>query len=110
MNEHTEVQIIKHNGQPAFAVIPYEEYLRLTSRPADEHTYIPHDVVGMHIAGDSMVKAWRKYLNITQAVLAEKMNLSQPAIAQIERSEDPHSNTLLKVAKAMGIDPELLKY
>ena len=76
----------------------------------NEHTYIPHDVVGMHIAGDSMVKAWRKHLNITQAVLAEKMNLSQPAITQIERSEDPHSNTLLKVAKAMGIDPELLKY
>ena len=110
MNEHTEVQIIEHNGRPTFAVIPYEEYLRLTSRSVDEHTYIPHDVVGMHIAGDSMVKAWRKYLNMTQAALAEKMNLSQPAIAQIERSEDPHSNTLLKIAKAMGINPDLLKY
>ena len=28
MNTHTNIQIIEHNGKPAFAVLPYEEYLK----------------------------------------------------------------------------------
>ena len=36
MGTLTEVQIIKKDGKPAFAVIPYEEYLRLLPEEVDD--------------------------------------------------------------------------
>ena len=40
MSGHTNVQIIEQNGKPAFAVIPYDEYLKLVP----EEETIPHEV------------------------------------------------------------------
>ena len=42
MGTLTNVQIIKKDGKPAFAVIPYEDYLSL---PKDENATVPHEVV-----------------------------------------------------------------
>ena len=58
MGALTDVQIIKKDGKPAFAVIPYEEYLNLL--PTHEDTAVPHEVVGLIIKkGMNLVKAWR---------------------------------------------------
>ncbi|QIX57322.1 helix-turn-helix domain-containing protein [Piscirickettsia salmonis] len=34
------------------------------------------------------MKAWRKYKGITQAELAEKLKLTQPALSQIEKKTE----------------------
>ena len=65
MGTLTDVQIIKEDGKPAFAVIPYEEYLRLL--PQDDDVIVPHEVVGLIIKkGMNLVKAWRTHLGLTQ--------------------------------------------
>ena len=60
MSALTNVQFIEQNGKPAFAVISYEEYLKLLP---SEGVTIPHEVVGLvgakinpgHIAGVGVI-------------------------------------------------------
>lgn len=108
MNTHTNIQIIEHNGKPAFAVIPYDDYLKLL--PAEKVT-IPHEVVGLVIKrGMNLVKAWRIYLGMKQSEVAEKAQISQAALSQMERSENKlRTATLKKLAHALGISEEQLR-
>ncbi len=109
MNVHTDVQIIRQGGKPAFAVVPYDKWLELTGSE-DENIYIPHEVVGYQLKEDlSLIAAWRKHLKITQKELAAKTGMTQPAIAQIEKTDSkPQEKTLEKIALAMGLDVEQL--
>ena len=108
MSTLTNVQFIEQGGKPVFAIIPYEEYLKLL--PPEEVT-IPHEVVGLVIKkGMNLVKAWRTYLGMTQAEVAKKAGLSQAALSQMEKRENKLRNaTLKKLAEAMGISIEQLK-
>ena len=108
MSRRTSIQIIKQNGKPAFAVIPYEEYLKLL--PPEEVT-IPHEVVGLVIKkGMNLVKAWRTYLCMTQVEVARRAGISQAALSQMEKTENRlRTATLEKLAKAMGLAVEQLK-
>ena len=101
------VQIIKEKGKPAFAVIPYLDFVKIKrqiEKPA-EKTLIPHEVVKMNmIDGMSMVKAWRTYLKMTQAELALKAGITQAALSQIEKADSkPHKATLERIAAAMKL-------
>ena len=109
MNVHTNnVQVIHQGGKPAFAVIPYDDFLKLTEQSSDE-AIIPHEVVGILLEKDcNLVKAWRKFLGMSQNELAQKAGISQPALSQIERSKNLRSATLKKLADAMNINPEQL--
>ena len=108
MNAHTDIQIIRQGGKPAFAVVPYDKWLELTGSDDDDNVYIPHEVVGYQLKqGLSLIAAWRKYLKITQKELAAKTGMSQPAIAQIEKIDSKtQRKTLEKIALAMNIDVE----
>jgi DNA-binding XRE family transcriptional regulator len=110
MNAHTEIQIIKQNGKPAFAVVPYDKWLELTGE--EEGVYIPHEVVGYQLKqGLSLIAAWRRHLKITQEELANKTGMSQPAIAQIEKgASKTKRKTLEKIALAMGLDVEQITH
>jgi DNA-binding XRE family transcriptional regulator len=111
MNVHTEPQIITHNGEPAFAVIPWTEYKELISRdePNESEVWFPNEVVKANVRGDSLVKAWREYLGLTQAELAVKAEMKQPALARLEKGGSvPRTTTLAKLADAMGLDVEQL--
>ena len=109
MNVHTNnVQVIRQSGKPAFAVIPYDDYLKLISQKGEEAT-IPHEVVGMLVEKEwNLVKAWRKHLGMSQKVLAKKAGISQPALSQMERSDNLRDGTLEKLALGMGLNPEQL--
>ncbi|EGQ8054294.1 TPA: helix-turn-helix domain-containing protein [Vibrio parahaemolyticus] len=112
MKTHTDnVQIIKQGGAPAFAVLPYDEYLELIGGD-DENVYIPHEVAEMVLGDDvSLITAWRKYLKMSQTELANKMGITQGAVAQMEKADSkPHQRTLKNAAKAMGILPEQLSF
>jgi DNA-binding XRE family transcriptional regulator len=108
MSTHISAQIIEQNGKPAFAVIPYDEYLKLF--PAEEAS-IPHEVVGLVVKKDlNLVKAWRIYLGLTQAEVAKKAKISQAALSQMEKSGTKlRRGTLAKLAAAMGLSEEQLR-
>jgi DNA-binding XRE family transcriptional regulator len=108
MKTPTNIQYIEQNGKPVFAVIPYDEYIKLL--PSKEVT-IPHEVVGLVIKkGMNLVKAWRTYLGITQSEIAKKAGITQAALSQMENTENTlRTATLEKLAKAMGLSVDQLK-
>ena len=107
MSTLTEVQFIEKDGEPAFAVIPYDLFMKLLP----EETTIPHEVVGLVIKKDiNLAKAWRIHLGLTQAEVAKRAKISQAALSQMEKNENSlRSSTLKKLANAMGISVEQLR-
>jgi len=104
----TNIQYIEQNGKPVYAVIPYDEYIKLL--PPEDVT-IPHEVVKLVIKkGMNLVKAWRTYLGITQSEIAKKTGITQAALSQMEHTENTlRTATLEKLAKAMGLSVDQLK-
>lgn len=108
MNARIEFQTIKGpDGQPAFAVVPYADFVRLYAR---EEGLIPHEVVGATVDGVSPIKAWREYLGLTQAEVAARLDITQAAFAQLECSARPRKTTLRRVAAALGLAFEQLDF
>jgi len=113
MNTPTSHQILNHNGKPAYAVIPYAEYLHLmehTGARPDEEVTLPHEVVKMSILGGmSLIRAWREHLGLTQEEVAKRMGITQPAYAKIESGKtQPRIATCKRLAEAMGVEWEQL--
>ncbi len=112
MAEHTNPQIITHNGEPAYAVIPWDEYQHLIRNqigPDESDVWFPHEVVGANINGDSLIKAWREHKGLTQAELAARAGIKQPTLARMEKPDaNPRKATLKKLAQAMGLVVEQL--
>ena len=57
----------------------------------------------------SPIQAWREYLNLRQAEVAEKMGIPQAAYSQMEAAKKNRKATLQKIAEAMNIDYLQLK-
>ena len=74
----SEHQIIRAEGVPVAVVVPYDDYLRMTAKD-DDNVTLPNEVVGLILAGKTTVRAWREYLGLTQAVIAESMGITQSA-------------------------------
>ena len=112
MSKHIDYQVIEQEGTPAFAVVPWDEFKKLLDdfdqEPADK-ARIPHEVVKLHIVDElPLIKAWRKYLKLSQGEMAQRLDVSQPAYSQIENG-DPLTHrraTLEKVAEALGVEFE----
>lgn len=112
MSVHIDPQIIKLNGKPAFAVIPWNEYQKLLNNQIESNesdVWFPNEVVKANARGDSLIKAWREYLNLTQAELASKAGMKQSALARLEtNTTNPRKSTLLKLAEALGVTVDQL--
>ena len=94
-------------------MIPFSEYLTASphesSAPWVPDEGIPHEVIRMTIGGAmTLPRAWREYLGLTQEVVAKRRGVSQSALAQMENTKRPRRVTLVKLAKALGIQPEQL--
>ena len=113
MNTPTDHQILTYNGKPAFAIVPYPEYLRLLKgvegRP-DEEVTLPHEVVKMSaLGGMSLIRAWREHLGMTQEEVSKRMGITQPAYAKLESGKaQPRITTCKRLAAAMGVEWEQL--
>ena len=108
MNTHIEFQTIKgENGEPAFVVVPYADFLKLYTQ---KEGLIPHDVVSATVDGTTPMKAWREYLRLTQAEVAARLDITQAAFAQLETSVNPRKSTLRRVAGALGLALEQLDF
>jgi len=110
MNARTDYQVIVGaDGKPAFVVIPYEQFRALQGQLKDDA--VPNDVVNLAFdRGISSIAAWREHLGLTQTEVASRLGISQAAYAQTERAKRPRNTTLLRVADALGIDPEQLRW
>jgi DNA-binding XRE family transcriptional regulator len=114
------VQIIKRDGQPEWAVIPYETYQRLAEdaemlqdiRDYDEarraieegEELVPSQVVDAILEGESPIRVWRKHRGLTQQQLAEAAGISVPYLSQIESSERKGSTDVLAaIARALDL-------
>ena len=115
-----EVQIIARDGNPEYAVIPYEEYLRLsdaTEMVADVAAYdramkdmegkewVPGEIVDRLIDGEHPVKVWREHRKMTQGDLAAKVGKSSAYLSQIETwNRDGTIKLYGNLARALKVD------
>ncbi len=111
MNIPTNLRTIPDaSGAPAFVVVPIRAYAALLTkaRGTARRRTIPHEVVSLMVDGFSAARAWREFRGLTQAAVARRMRISQPALAQIEASARPRRATRVSLAKALGINVEQL--
>jgi DNA-binding XRE family transcriptional regulator len=110
MNARTEFQVIVGtDGKPAFVVVPYDQFRRM--RGALAHGAVPDDVVHLAFdAGVTPMAAWREHFGLTQTAVAARIGVTQAAYAQMERVKQPRRATLEKVAAALGLDVEQLRW
>ena len=113
------VQLIERNGQPEWAIQPYEDYLRLVEQAemlediqdydriksaveSGDEEILPAQVVYALADGENPVKVWRGYRKLTQEQLAETARISVPYLSQLETGKRKASTKVL-VAIAGGL-------
>lgn len=115
------VQIIKENGAPAYAVIPYNDYLQLLEeiedardiRDADEararidrgeDEAVPAHVVWELVNSERPLRVWREYRGLTLQALADQVGISKSYLSQIESgSRSGSANVLKRIAAALNL-------
>ncbi len=115
------VQIIEKNGQPEWAVLPYEEYQRLVEetemlqdiRDYDEvklaitsgtEELIPSEVTYALLDGENSIRVWREYRGLTQQQVAAEAGISKPYLSQLESGQRKGTTDVLTaVAKALNV-------
>lgn len=104
MSAPTKHQIISDkNGNPIFAIVPYDEYVKFLNFKED--LTIPNDVVErMVMDGKSIIRAWREHLKLSQKEMAGRIGITQAAYSQMENSPNTlRKDTIEKIAQAMNI-------
>lgn len=119
-------QIIRKDGKPEYAVVPYADYQKLLADSemlADVMAYdaakkalaegaeelIPAVVADRLLDGDNPLRVWREFRGLNSAQLAAACGVSAAAISQLETGKRQPSVALLKkLAAALRIDLEQL--
>lgn len=92
-------------------VIPFADYQALKLNEPKSETTIPNHVVNLALDKEiSAARAWREYLGLTQAEVAERRNVTQGAYAQLEAKKTLRKSTREKIAAALGILGEQLDF
>ncbi len=110
-------------GKRKAAIIPIELFERLTQDSVlaelweavpfqagkNDDALIPGEVVNITIDKDvTLHAAWRIYRKLTQKQVAEALNITQPSVSAMEKSEKPRNFNLVKLAELYGCTPEQL--
>ena len=117
------IQIISNSDkEPAFAVLPYDEYTALIERvellqdlhdcqdfeerlARGEEELIPGDVVERLVEGENPVRVWREHRGFTQEELGVRTGLSGPYLSQIESGKREGTvKVFAALAKALDVD------
>lgn len=109
MNKPINFQtILGADGRPAFVVVPYQEFVKNFEQAQD---LVPDAVVQLAFdQGMSPAKAWRTHLQLTQAEVARRMDVSQSAYAQLEAKPNLRKTSRERIAAALGISPGQLDF
>lgn len=118
------IQIIRDKkGSPAYAVVPWAEYMRLSANAsedlklvaladrakADKNEPIPAAFVDRLLAGEAAVKVLRQWRGLTQSELAKKSGLATLYISQLENGRArPGRKALTSLAKVLGLGVDAL--
>ncbi len=115
-------QVIRDDaGRPAFAVIRWQDYQRLTGgevadddladealydRAVEEHEEsFPIALVDRILAGENPIRVYREHRRMTQKEVAEAAGISPLYLSQIERATRTGSvATLAAIAKALDVE------
>ncbi len=115
------VQVIEKDGQPEWAILPYDAFLRLVEdaellrdiRDYDaakaglkrgEDELIPSAVVYAILDGANPIKVWREYRGLTQRQLAQAAGISTPYLSQIEAGKRTGTTEVLTaIAQALRV-------
>lgn len=117
-------QIIRKDGQPEYAIVPWQEYETLVRKAEefddalaydravseleeDREELVPAEVVNRLVAGEPPIRVWREYRGRTQAELAARSGLSQSYVAMLERGARRGTiDKLGRLAQALELDTE----
>jgi len=115
------IQLIERDGKPEWAVLPYEEYLKLLEQAEmledirdfdaakatlenGEDELIPAEVVFAILDGANPIKVWREYRGLTQQELAASARISKPYLSQIETGKRKGKTEILSaIAKVLDV-------
>lgn len=115
------IQLIERDGKPEWAVLPYDEYLKLLEQAEmledirdydiakaelenGEDELIPSEVVEALLDGENPIKVWREYRGLTQQQLADAVGISKPYLSQIETGKRKGTVDILSaIAKALNV-------
>lgn len=118
------VQLIPPKGKPEFAILPYDDYLKLIEKAEmledvrdfeqameDFHksgsVTIPGEVVFALIDGANPIKTWREYRGLSQNDLAQQAGISIPYLSQMETNKRKGSlKVLSSLAQALQLSLE----
>lgn len=120
------VKILEVKGRPAFAVLPYDEYLALRELAEDaddaaalarfaqryargEEETVPASVVDRLLAGETPLRVWREHRGMTAGQLAAAVQMTPAHISKIESGKgEPSVSLLKKLALVLRLDMESL--
>ena len=110
MNARTEYQVILGaDGKPAFVVVPYDQFRRMHG--GFSQGSVPNEVVNLaYEQGVSPMAAWRGHFNLTRAEVAARIGTTSAAYVRMEGAKQPRKATLEKMAGAMGLKVEQLRW
>mgnify|MGYP003618248024 FL=1 len=114
------VQLILKEGQPEYAVLPYDTYLRLVEDAemlADIRDYdaamqaiaegeelIPAEVVYAILDGANPIRVWREHRGLSQSELAATAGISPSYLSQLESGKrDGTLEVLSAIASALNV-------
>ena len=117
------VQIINKDGRPEWAVLPYDEYIRLKEEAEmlqdvadydaamealqEGEDLIPGDVMFAILDGKNPLRIWRNFRGLTQQELADQVGISKPYLSQIETGKRTGTaEVLAAIASALGVTIE----
>ena len=121
-----KIQLIERDGKPEWAVLPYDEYLRLVEQAEKlwkeqvisdsdydaakaaiergDDELIPSEVVFAILDGENPIKVWREFRELTQQQLAETAGISKPYLSQIETGKRRGTTEVLAtIANALNV-------
>ena len=123
MNE-PDVQIIKKDGKPEYAVIPIESYRQMAAALEDAADSVaiarawaedaagetaPGEVVHAILDGVSPLRAWRQYRGLTSNALAGRAGVSQEHLSRLEAGQGPETLDLFRrLADALDVSVDEL--
>ncbi len=115
------VQLILRDGEPEWAVMPYEQYQRLIEEIemledirdydaakqalVEGEELVPSELTYAILDGKHPVRAWREHRKLTQEQLADSAGISKSYLSQIESGKRRGTtNVLVALANALGLD------
>ena len=115
------MEILEHEGKPAFVLMPYDEYQALVEKLEDvednraykearaaiesgQDELIPESVVN-RLLTENPVKVWREYRDLKQKELSGLAGVKVSMLSQIENGNKQGSlETMKRLARALQVD------